>query len=184
MEVDTVKRGSWLVGQLPMGMTDDDFFVRFVGIFEELATSFLEAADNIPNVVDVSVAPAELVRWLGSWIGAASIDSSLPEDLQRRLVRRASENLAWRGTKDGLARFLEVVTGSPAEIEESGRITREGQSGNRPPFVRVRVQSIGWLPDDDFVSLVEDEIPANVTYELYAGDRRLWPPTDDGGAEP
>jgi phage tail-like protein len=170
-----VRRDSWMVGQLPMGMTEDDFFVRFVSLFEHVATSLLEGADNITNVVDVSVAPPEIVRWLGSWIGTPPIDSSLPEELQRLIVRRAGENLAWRGTQIGLDRFLHVITGAAAEIEDSGRITREGQSGGAPPFVRVRVPSIGWLTDHEFLALVRDEIPASVAYEVWVGERRLWP---------
>ena len=40
-----------MVGQLPMGMLDDDFFVRYVSLFQEVATSYLEGADNVDNVV-------------------------------------------------------------------------------------------------------------------------------------
>jgi phage tail-like protein len=171
-----VRRSDWLVSQLPMGMLDDGFFVRFVSLFEDVATSYLEGADNIPNVVDVDVAPPELVRWLASWIGTVQIDSSLDEALQRRLVKTASDILAWRGTRRGLEQFLAVVTGGEVQVEESGTIGREGTLGDRPPFVRMRVASIGWLPDSDFVALVRDEIPAHVTYELFVGDRQLWPP--------
>jgi len=82
------RRDDWLIGQLPMGMLDDDFFLRYASIFEEVATSFLEGADNVTNILDVTVAPAEFVRWLGTWIGLESVDSSLDESLQRRLVRQ------------------------------------------------------------------------------------------------
>jgi phage tail-like protein len=169
------RRSDWLIGQLPMGMMDDSFFVRYISLFQEVATTLLEDADNIPNVVDVTVAPLPVVRWLGSWIGFTSIDSSLPDDLQRRLVREASRILAWRGTRRGLEQFLEVVTGAPAEITESGAILREGEAPNDAPFVRMTVTSTGWLSDEDFIELVADEIPANVTFDLFVGDRQLWP---------
>jgi phage tail-like protein len=164
-----------------MGMLDDDFFVRFVSLFEDVATSFLEDADNIPNIVDVSVAPPELVRWLASWIGTAQIDSSLDEQFQRTLVRRSSEILAWRGTRFGLERFLEAITGSAPEIEDAGSVVRadpDDETRRPAPFVRIRVADIGWLPDKDFISLVEDEIPASTAYELFVGDRQLWPPRE------
>jgi phage tail-like protein len=169
------RRADWLIGQLPMGMMDDGFFVRYISLFQEVATSLLEDADNIPNIVDVTVAPLPVVRWLGSWIGFTSIDSSLPDDLQRRLVREASKILAWRGTRRGLEQFLAVVTGAPAEVTESGAILREGEAPNDAPFVRMTVASTGWLSDEDFIELVADEIPANVTFELCVGDRQLWP---------
>ena len=169
------RRTDWLVGQLPMGMLDDEFFVRFTSIFQQVATSFLEGADNIANVVDVTVAPPELVRWLGTWIGLESVDASLEELLQRRLVRQAGRDLAWRGTRKGLEEFLGVVTGGPVVVEESGGIGRAGQLGVREPAVAVRVASTGWMSDDDFVALVSDELPANVRFVVYLNDRRLWP---------
>lgn len=169
------RRADWLVGQLPMGMLDDDFFVRYVSLFQDVATSLMEDADNVPNMVDVTVAPLEVVRWLGSWIGVTWIDSSLPDDLQRRLVREAGRMLAWRGTRQGLQRWLEVVTGGPAEVNESGRIVRDGEAEREAPWVRMRVESTGWLSSEDFVRLVADELPANVRFELYVGGRQLWP---------
>ena len=177
-----MRRDNWLVGQLPMGMLDDDFFVRFVSLFQEVATSLLEDADNIPNVVDPAVAPAEMVRYLGSWIGMPPVDSSLEESLQRALVRRSSQILAWRGTRRGLEQFLEVVTGSVPRIEDSGGISREREEGEPAPapFVRIHVDSIGWLPDQDFVALVDDEIPVSTQYELFVGDRQLWPLPEEG----
>jgi phage tail-like protein len=158
-----------------MGMLDDDFFVRFTSIYQDVATSFLEGADNIPNIVDVTVAPPEVVRWLGTWIGLDSVDASLDERMQRKLVRQGSRDLAWRGTRRGLEEFLGVVTGAPVQVEESGGIARAGQLGIRTPTVTVRVASTGWMSGDDFVSLVADEIPANALFEVYLDEQRLWP---------
>jgi phage tail-like protein len=88
----------WMLDQLPVGMLDGDFFVRFVSIFQELGTTLLEDADNIDNLVDLSVAPDVMVRWLGSWIGGGTIDPSLPHELQRRIVSSAAHTLTWRGS--------------------------------------------------------------------------------------
>jgi phage tail-like protein len=171
-----MRRNDWLIGQLPMGMLDDDFFIRFTSMFQELATTLLDGVDNIPNVVDVTVAPAPMVRWLGSWIGVDNIDSSLPVDLQRRIVRESAQILSWRGTRRGLVQFLELVTGGHVEVSDSGGIFVAGEAGHRPPHVWMRVESTGWIREDDFVALVIDELPANVTFELYVRGRQLWPP--------
>src|SRR5262249_60149922 len=85
-----LRRDDWLRNQLPMGMLEDNFFARFVGIFQNIATSYLEDVDNFDNIVDVRVAPTPLVPWLGSWIRAPAIDSSLPEELPRRVARDCS----------------------------------------------------------------------------------------------
>jgi len=170
------RRESWLVGQLPMGMLDDDFFLRFVSMFEEEAGTVLDGVDNIPHAFDPTVAPPEMVRWLASWIGMPAIDSSLDESLQRRLVRTGSECLAWRGTGQGLRRFLEVTTQGPAEIVESGSIRPDNGEPAPPPSVVMRVGSTGGMPVGEFVGVVRDELPANVAFEIWVAGERVWPP--------
>ncbi len=170
------RRDSWLVGQLPMGMLDDNFFLRFVSMFEEEATTLLEGVDNIPHVIDPTVAPPPMVRLLGSWIGLASVDSSLDENLQRHLVQAGSQCLAWRGTRFGLQRFLEVVTGGPVEVQESGAVRRALGEAAPEPFVSMRVTGTGQMSVREFVSVVGDELPANARFEIWVGDRRVWPP--------
>jgi phage tail-like protein len=167
-----------------MGMLDDDFFIRFVSLFQDLATTLLDGVDNIPNVVDVTVAPAPLVRWLGSWIGVDNIDSSIPVDLQRRIVQESSQILGWRGTRRGLVRFLELISQGAVEVEDSGGIFVAGEGGHRAPHVRMRVESTGWVREDEFVKLVIDELPANVTFELFVRDKQLWPPMSRFDAVP
>ena len=52
-----MRRDDWLLAQLPVGMLEDDFFVRFVSIFQQVATTMLEDADNIEYVLDPTGAP-------------------------------------------------------------------------------------------------------------------------------
>lgn len=170
------RRPDWLVAQLPVGMLEDDFFRRFVQIFQDLADTIVEGVDNIPNVVDVSVAPAPFVRYLGSWIGVNVVDAALPVDLQRQIVRGYGRLLPHRGTRRGLCDLLELLSGAPAEVEDPGGIWREGDAPEVEPVVRVRVRSTGWMPPEDFVSLVRDELPAHVGLELVVGDEQVWPP--------
>jgi phage tail-like protein len=169
----------WMVNQLPVGMTDADFFVRFVSIFQEVGRTLLEDADNIDNVVDVTVAPDAVVRWMGSWIGTESIDPSLDDELQRRIVAGAAASLTWRGTTNGLRRFLELASAGPAEVSDGGGVWRDGEAPADTAWVRMRVDSTGWLPEADFVELVRDEVPAHVRAELYVGDRRIWSSEDE-----
>jgi phage tail-like protein len=169
----------WLLNQLPVGMLDADFFVRFVSIFQEIGSTLLEDADNIDNLVDVSVAPEPVLRWLASWIGAESIDESLDDAVQRRIVGGSATTLTWRGTGHGLQRFLELTSGGPAEVEDGGGVWREGEAPADTAWVRMTVQSTGWLGEADFVDLVRDEVPAHVRAELYVGDRRVWPAQEE-----
>lgn len=172
------RRSDWMLAQLPMGMLDDDLFVRFVSIFQEVATSIVEGADNIPNIVDSTVAPVPALSWLASWLGVNWIEPSLPADLQRRLLRDCGRALAWRGTRYGLEILLQAVTGGEVTVEENGAV-RHGMEPDAlapDPSVHVAVQSTGWMSDDDFVELVTDEVPANVRCEIVVDGREIWPP--------
>jgi phage tail-like protein len=156
-------------------MLDSEFFVRFASIFQEIGGSLLENADNIDYLADVAVAPEAMVRWLGSWIGVETIDPSLADQLQRRIVAGSSATLAWRGTARGLTDFLQLISGGPAEVTDGGGVWRDGEAPPDTAWVRMRVESTGWMTEGDFVDLIRDEVPAHVLAELYVGERRVWP---------
>jgi phage tail-like protein len=180
--VTTARRSpQWLLNQLPVGMLDSDFFVRFVSIFQTVGASLLEDADNIDYLADVTVAPDAMVRWLGSWIGTDAIDPSLEDELQRRIVASAAATLTWRGTVSGLKRFLELTSGGPAEVVDGGGVWRDGEAPTDTAWVRMTVQSTGWMDERDFIDLVRDEVPAHVYPELYVGERRIWPAEEKEG---
>ena len=164
----------WLIEQLPNGLLDSDFFVRFVSIFQQLADTLVGNADNVENLIDVKVAPDAMVRWLGSWIGVENIDAALPDELQRRIVESCADTLVLRGTARGLKRFLELISGGQATVEDGGGVWREGEAPTDTAWVRMQVESTGWMPEADFAALVRDEVPAHVHAELRVGDRLIW----------
>jgi phage tail-like protein len=165
---------NWMLNQLPFAMLDSEFFVQFVSLFQELANPLLEGADNIEHVVDPSVAPESMVRWMGSWIGLDAVDAQLPKDLQRLIVRSSARTMSWRGTKYGLTEFLRMTSGGAVEVVDGGGVWPEGQAPADTATVRMTVASTGWLPEKDFVELLRDEIPAHVRAELWIGDRLAW----------
>lgn len=175
-----MNRGQWLMDQLPLAMLDDDFMVRFLGIFQSLADTFMVQADNVEHVVDVSVAPDHMVRYMGAWIGAQDVDESLPDVLQRRIVRTTGRILPWRGTAYALAELLELITDRPAVVEDSGGVYAEGEAPANPNHVRIVVESTGWATEEDLLEFVQAQLPAFVSFELVVGDRRIWP-TDGHG---
>ena len=102
----------WLVDQLPVGMVQSDFFVRFVGLFQEMSSTLLDDADLVEHIADVTVTPVPMLQYLAGWVGVESVDKSLPEDLQRTIVRSSSRSLAHRGTVAGLRGFVEMLSGA------------------------------------------------------------------------
>ncbi len=169
----------WLVDQLPVGMTESDFFVRFVGLFQEIASTLLDDADLVEHIPDVSVTPVPMLQYLAGWIGVDSIDQSLPEDLQRLIVRSSARSLAHRGTVGGLGDFVEMLSGSPATIRDGGGIWPEGDAPDDVAWVSIEVQSTGHLSEGEFIALVRDEVPAHVRMELWVGKRRVLSTMED-----
>jgi phage tail-like protein len=171
-----MRRDDWLVHQLPVGMVEDEFLVRFVSIVQQVADTVVGQIDNLPHMFDPTVAPLPMVRALGGWVGLDWIDPSLPDGLQRRIVRRYFALLRWRGTKRGMRELLELISEAPAVVEETGGIYQEGETPADVGHVVLRVQSTGWATESDLLRIVRAELPASVTFELYVGSRRLWPP--------
>jgi phage tail-like protein len=168
------RSADWMLNQLPVGMLESDFFVRFVSIFQEIGSTLIADADNVDNVADLSVTPEAMIPWLGSWIGVDSVDPSLPPALQRRIVESSADTIAWRGTVSGLTRFLELTSDGPVQVTDGGGVWRDGEAPADTAWVKIQVESTGWLPESDFIALVRDEIPAHVRAELYVGERLIW----------
>lgn len=173
---DPRRRDDWLVHQLPVGMTDDDFFVRFVRIFQAVTDTVLQHVDNMPHMFDVNVAPDSVVRTIGSWMGVDWIDPSLPDHLQRRIVREYSAGLLWRGTKAGLVRLLELICEGDVVVEDSGGVYADDDVPTTVPFVRMAVPAPTWTTEADLLRIVRNELPASVTFELIVDGRMVFPP--------
>lgn len=165
---------NWMLNQLPVQLVAEDFFRRFVSIFQELGGTLLDDADNIDHILDVTVAPPQMVRWLASWIAAQDVDASLPDELQRRMVASASKLLTWRGTARGLTEYLELLSGGPAQVEDGGGVWRAGEAPADTAWVRLRVESTGQLSRSELVERIRDEVPAHARAELYLGEELVW----------
>jgi phage tail-like protein len=173
---------SWMLNQLPVQLVAHDFFRRFVSIFQELGSTLLDDADNVDHILDVTVAPPEMVRWLASWIAAQPVDADLPVELQRRMVASAARLLTWRGTVRGLTEYLELLSGGPAEVEDGGGVWRSGEAPAGTGWVRLRVAGTGQLTREELIERVRDEVPAHARAELYVGEELIWSSVPREGA--
>jgi phage tail-like protein len=163
----------WLINQLPVGMLQSDFFVRFVSIFQELGTALMEDADLVQHIPDGTVTPVPMISHLASWIGVDTIDRSLPERQQRVILASSSRALAHRGTVQGLKGYLEMLSGTEAEVVDGGGVWPEDGAPQDYAWVRMTVAGTGHLSEDEFVAMVRDEIPAHVRAELWIDVRRV-----------
>jgi phage tail-like protein len=179
-------RPGWLAEQLPRPLAEDHFTRQFLRIFEDLAGDVRRRVDGFRDYLDVRLAPAEFVRWMGGWLGLA-VDPSLPEEHQRSLVMAAGPLFPWRGTRRGLQGLLEALTRAPVQIEEGGGVFVEGQAPANPGRIVIKLTETGGLNEQHLLDLARLEIPANASVELRVGRRRVkeqGPAEDDDASGP
>jgi hypothetical protein len=83
--------------------------------------------------------------------------------LLRELVASAAYLAKWRGTKQGLLRFLQMATGLKGfDLEEN--VTADHQP--RPYHIWIRAPKEATTYQAMLVRIIESEKPAYVTYEL------------------
>ena len=102
---------------MPMMFEDDDFFSRFLLIFETLWEPLERRQDHIAMYFDPQTCPAVMLPWLATWLDL-ELNPHWPEVRKRRLLSEAMELYRWRGTRYGLSRLLEICTGMTPTITE------------------------------------------------------------------
>lgn len=102
---------------LPGIYQESHFLGRFLLIFEHILSPVERTAGSTWAYFDPDLTPDEFLPWLGSWVGLA-LDSRIPAENRREVVRAAPELFRWRGTKRGLRQFLHLFTGVEPEIIE------------------------------------------------------------------
>lgn len=145
---------------LPGIYQESDFLGRFLLIFEHILSPVDRTIGNISHFFDPDLVPAEMLPWLGSWLGVV-LDARVPEERRRELVRAAPELYRWRGTKRGLREYLRLYTGFEPEITEP---TLSEIAANRSLAFRfnVRVQVPAGAPvQRSYIeSIIDAEKPA------------------------
>jgi phage tail-like protein len=102
---------------LPMMFEEDDFFNRFLLIFETLWEPLERRQDHIAMYFDPRTCPAVMLPWLATWLNL-ELNPHWPETRIRRILSEAMELYRWRGTRYGLTRLLEICTDITPTITE------------------------------------------------------------------
>ncbi|GAB4196367.1 MAG: hypothetical protein OHK0022_13780 [Roseiflexaceae bacterium] len=161
-----IEHGSRYMQYLPPPYQNSLFLERFLMIFESILTPIEQQIDQINLYFDPQITPEELLPWLSTWF-ALVLNDNWPVAHRRELIRSASELYRWRGTKQGLRRYLEICTGITPRITEPQDTISEAQP--LPAYV-FRVSMIVDNPetfDRRMVELIiESQKPAHTSYIL------------------
>jgi len=163
---------NWLVGQLPVGMLEDDFLVRFTSIFEDVADTLVDAVDTIDAATDLTVTPDPFVRWLGSWIDAYPNPGEAAQapggTRERAWIQAQARALAGRGTRPSLELMLqELCGGRPVRVIDGGGVYPAGQSPTGDPaWIQVELPSLDQVAASDVLDLIRTEVPVQVAVHL------------------
>lgn len=96
---------------------DSDQFRRFLFIFQHMMTTVTERIDGLAALTDPTQADPRFLPWIASWVNF-ELDESLPLHQQRELVRRSIRLQRTRGTAEGIAEMVRVLTSAPVRIVE------------------------------------------------------------------
>lgn len=166
--IDADGASDWLLAQLPAHMVEsnDDFLRRFLRIFAETADGVRGHGDAIPYLLDVDLTPERMVRFVATWIGL-DLDTRVAAGQVRRIVGHSGDIVGGRGTAAGLHVFLRLMTGGRVEIDDTGGVFAEGTSTPVDNHVWIRLDHSGPVTADHLIDLIDSEIPADCTFELW-----------------
>lgn len=116
---------------LPAIYQSDPAAMRWTAGFDDVLAPVISTLDCLRAYIDPMLAPDDFVLWLAGWFGT-TLDENWPLYRQRAAVARSVVLFRQAGTVAGLLALVELVTGSEAEISDSGGVTWS-QIPNTPP---------------------------------------------------
>ncbi len=176
--------------ELPSVFQDDDFCQRMMSALDEVLAPLFTTLDCLGSYLDPTLAPADFVDWLASWVGI-DIDETWSLERRRRLIQDAAILYRIRGTAAGLAAHVRLYAGVTPEIEDGGgcgwsQTADSPMPGSPRPhlIVRIRVEEQADVRRNTINRIVAASRPAHVPYnlELVVGGASVVAPAEDAAA--
>jgi phage tail-like protein len=105
--------------RLPSLYLEDSFVQRLLAALDEVLAPLLGSVDNLDAYLDPGIAPEDFLQWVGGWLGL-DLDEAWPLEGRRAAVAAAAALHRVRGTAEGLAAYVRLLTDAEVEIAESG----------------------------------------------------------------
>jgi phage tail-like protein len=110
-------KSTWMK-YLPEVYSEDEFLGRYLLIAEAMLSPIIWIIDNFDLYLTPDIAPEAWLEWMAAWFDLLLLPN-LPIDRQRQIVNQIGWLFLRRGTRQGLARLLELYFGVPPEIIET-----------------------------------------------------------------
>ncbi|MCL2055597.1 MAG: phage tail protein [Oscillospiraceae bacterium] len=121
--------------------TGDEFFERYIAVFQSLFMEAEARVDEIPRLLDYRTTPPDNVEYLASWLGIDNSRGLFSPDQMRHMIKNIDIYQGAKGTKYALEQIILLLTGispkiveqfewelpklSPAQLEANGRLYGE-----------------------------------------------------------
>jgi phage tail-like protein len=159
---------------LPAVYQEHEFVQRLTAALDEVLAPVLLTLDSFAAYLDPHTAPQDFLDWLAGWVALSLDDTWTPSQL-RALVAEAVELHRWRGTRKGLAKHVELLTGATVEVVDNGGTGWSPRPGAPPPGtpvpriqVTVRTRSDTSVDTVRIRKMIVDSLPAHVPVSVRA----------------
>ncbi len=163
------------IGQaLPAVYQEHEFVQRLTDALDEVLAPVLLTLDSFAAYIDPHLAPEDFLDWLAGWV-AYPLDDSWTPARRRALVAEAVQLHRWRGTRRGLVKHVELLTGGTVEVVDTGGCSWSPRPGSKPPGspvprIEVTVRARAGAPIDParIRTLIVDSLPAHIPVTVRA----------------
>jgi phage tail-like protein len=173
-EVDSI-----LAAYLPGILRQDPFLTNFLRVFDSMLQPLLQTLDSIDSYFDPDLTPPSLLTWLGAWLGEEP-PPHWPTPVRRALIREAATIHRARGTKFGLKRALELVTGREVLVLDNSsglRLDDEAKLGINSSLelpdlnsIYIVIQGGGDIDLRAVTQVIQELKPAHAVFSLRVAD--------------
>jgi phage tail-like protein len=170
----------FLAKYMPAVFRQDPFMQRLLRMFDEMLLPLLETVDSVDCYLDPLLTPQAFVDWLASWVGE-ELSPAWPDRSRRALVSEAAWIHRARGTKAGIKRAVELVSGCEALVIDNTtglRLDEDGRLGLNTTLQasdpnRIRIVLRGSAADIDLEAVnevVRKLKPAHAVFSVELAD--------------
>lgn len=165
-----------LIETLPGLYQEDLLATTLTRAFDDVLAPVVSTIDNFDTYLDPALTPEDFLDWLAGWVGLLP-DETWPIERRRALVAVAAELYRIRGTVEGLAMHVRLLTAGEVEVTDSGGSVWSTTPGAAAPgdgsysvTVKVKPPKKGGTDRARIEALVATAKPAHVVHQVEIGE--------------